>query len=250
MGHQRLLPRKLAARAHGGSAPERARLRGGTLLLSKMSSFSQSFDSDSFVPTHCLACGMRYLKGLTRNDFEHEEWHDCFENGPPVGLLRNGVHFVQQGTRSNARMRDLVVKAESLARRDVVYDIPMFCSYVEVNVDSTLAGLFVRDRRVVGLAVTRMKVCSAAAQIASFSSGHDGFYPSKRIHSSSERRRTIDLIWVHGKHRRQGIMRSLVSAMAERNSIKLEDFAHLVPLSDPALKFWAAEGLRRLFVVG
>jgi GNAT superfamily N-acetyltransferase len=57
------------------------------------------------------------------------------------------------------------------------------------------------------------------------------------------------MIWVLKKHRRQGVAKGLIEALARHCELKVEDVAHMIPFREDAVHLWKALKLSTIYVV-
>lgn len=57
------------------------------------------------------------------------------------------------------------------------------------------------------------------------------------------------MIWVLKKKRKQGVARGLAEALAAHCEIKVEEFAHMIPFTEGAVRLWMAVNLSTIYFV-
>ena len=196
----------------------------------------------------CPECGLDYCRGYAPDERYHRSVHDKAVNGHRTKLT-DGFYFVTH--RSPMRLQKLAEWAASSARWDTEYDFSSF-SAIRKQKDEyeTVAAFCVSNARVCGLIVSRERDCEYVADLATFQA--DGFgtwRPAKVTKVETHKHRAIDLIWVLRRNRRQGIANRLIFALAEYCEMRAEDFAHMVPFREDAVRFWIALGYTNIRIV-
>lgn len=187
--------------------------------------------------TKCADCGLSYIRGLRADELHHRRFHDEAVGGPKT-TLKDGFHVI--ATNSSNRNREIAARASVLAKRDAKYDFPAYLAYEDNN---AVAFILVLRRRVVGLVVTRERVCDQRATVESLSRRDSGDSVPSAL------RRSIEMVWVLKKYRRQGFARQLIVQVAKHFGLPLEAFAHTTPITDDALALWRRLGLKELYIL-
>jgi hypothetical protein len=178
----------------------------------------------------------------------HKKLHDRAEYGCKT-TLPDGCHVITHQSRMPTQK--LAEGAASEALRDTRYNFISF-SAQECNSDpyATIAVIAVREHRVCGLLVSRERECGWKAELADFAENHfHQFIPTKAEPVACHKRRTLDMIWVLKRHRNEGLAVKMVQALGDNCGVQAEEFAHLLPFTEAALKFWLARNLSPIYVV-
>ena len=184
----------------------------------------------------CVDCGFLYLSGLRTDELQHRRFHDEAVSGPRT-FLKDGCHVIDPNSPN--RNRELAARVAVLAKRDTRYDFPAYLA----DDDDAIAFILVLRGRVVGLVVTRQRVCGQRTAIESLR-GSDS---CKSVPSTL--RRSIEMIWVIKKHRQRGFARRLIVKAAKYFGLSVEAFAHTTPFTDDALNFWRRMGLNEVYIL-
>jgi ribosomal protein S18 acetylase RimI-like enzyme len=163
--------------------------------------------------------------------------------------LCDGFHAVTYETPIS--LQKLAQAAASAARRDTKYDFPAFTA-IKKKVDEydTIAMLCIKDGRICGLLVSRQRECIYTANLKSFQlSDFDSWRPTEGIEVQPHTRRAVGMIWVLKQHRRQGVAKGLIEALARHCKLKVEDIAHMIPFREDAVHLWKALKLSTIYLV-
>jgi ribosomal protein S18 acetylase RimI-like enzyme len=196
----------------------------------------------------CPDCGLLYGRGYASDERYHRRVHDEAVNGHRA-KLGDGFHAVTH--QSLISLQKFAQAAASAARRETGYDFSSFTA-IKKKADEydTITMLCVKDGRICGLLVTRERECKYTARLNSFQS--DDFHswrPTEVVEVQPHARRAIDMIWTLKKNRKQGVAKGLVEALAAHCKMKTEDFAHMIPFGEDAVRLWKALKLSTIYVV-
>jgi len=196
----------------------------------------------------CPDCGLLYARGYAPDERYHRRVHDDAVNGHRT-KLGDGFYAVTHETVMP--LQKLAQAAASAARWETKYDFSSFTA-IKKSVDEydTIVMLCVKDRRVCGLLVSRQRECKYTANLNSFQLGDfDYWRPTECIEVKPHTRRAVDMIWVLKKHRRQGLAKGLIEALAKHCKLRVEDIAHMIPFREEAVHLWKALKLSTIYVV-
>jgi GNAT superfamily N-acetyltransferase len=196
----------------------------------------------------CPDCGLNYARGYAPDERYHRRFHDETVNGRRA-KLGDGFHAVTH--ESPIWLQRTAQAAASAARRETKYDISSFTA-IKRRFDEwdTIAMLCIKDGRVCGLLVSRQRECQYSASLNSFQLGaFDSWRPTEGIQVIPHTRRAVDMIWVLKKHRRQGVAKGLIEALARHCNLKVEDIAHMIPFREDAVHLWKALKLSTIYLV-
>jgi ribosomal protein S18 acetylase RimI-like enzyme len=173
----------------------------------------------------CPDCGLSYLRDYGPDERYHRRVHDAAVNGHRT-KLGDGFYAVTQETPIS--LQKLAQAAASAARHDTKYDLSAFTAFKKrVDKYDTIAMLCVKGGRICGLLVSRQRECECTTSLNSFQSDYlDSWRPTEVIEVKPHTRRAVDMIWVLKKHRRQGVAKGLIDALARHCKLKVEDIAH------------------------
>jgi hypothetical protein len=196
----------------------------------------------------CPDCGLGYARDYAPDRRYHRQVHDKAVNGHRT-KLSDGFYAVTH--QSPISSQNLAQAAASSALWETKYD---FSSYTAIKkkVDeyNTIAMLCVRGGRVCGLLVSRDRKCNCVASLNSFKSdSFHSWYPTNVSEVQSHVRRTVDMIWVLKKNRKQGVAKELIEAFVAHCILKVEDLAHSIPFREDAVHLWKSLRLSTIYVV-
>ena len=195
----------------------------------------------------CAGCGLLYVRGSATDENYHQTFHDLRVNGPK-SKLADGFHVVTH--KASLFLQRHAQAAAIAARRETGYDFPSFVASKEADRSRTIAIIYVWNGRVIALVVSREHTCEYQTPLSSFAPGVDSPCRSaEALRIEPHSRRAIEMMWVLKGKRRKGIARRLIDALAEQCSLRIEDFAHMTPLSEDAAAFWRSCGLSMIHVV-
>jgi ribosomal protein S18 acetylase RimI-like enzyme len=196
----------------------------------------------------CPDCGLAYSRGSASDVRLHRRVHDEAVNGHRTKLVDGFYAFSHQSPIS---LQNLAEAAACAARCETEYDFSSFAA-IKKKFDefNTLAILCVKGGRVCGLLVSRERECNYVARLNSFKSNRlSSWYPTEFSEVEPLPRRTIDMIWVLKKYRKQGVAKELIEAFTSHCKLKVEELAHSIPFSEDAVHLWESLGISTIFVV-
>ncbi len=196
----------------------------------------------------CPDCGLHYVRGYAPNERYHRRVHDETVNGHRA-KLPDGFYPVTHESRIPTQK--LAEVAASAALRETKYDFSSFTACKKkADEHKTIAMLYIKDGRVCGLLVSRERECKQTANLNSFRP--DSFHswrPTEVTDIEPHARRTVEMVWVLKKNRRQGAAKGLIQALAAHCEIKIEDLAHMLPFREDAVHLWKALRLSNIYAV-
>ena len=159
------------------------------------------------MPT-CEICGFSYRSSLELRS--HQIAHDRFLNGPET-TFSDGIHLVLP--RNPLPHRRAAENAAKIFRQEMGYD--QLCYHATDSDDfrrcKTSAAIYVRGNRVVGLLVERDRKCN--------------LYECRDLADSNRAKleqrepticRQVDVVWVLGSQRGQGLGKALMNDFLKR----------------------------------
>ncbi|HMD84120.1 MAG TPA: hypothetical protein VKO18_05415 [Terriglobia bacterium] len=197
--------------------------------------------------TKCPECGFGYVPEISSEIERHNAFHDEHVYGPATGLS-DGIHFVTP--ESPPELRKTAGDAARVARRDTPYDLPLYSAEEQPSDSNPIIALEVHEGRAIAIIVTREKDIEYRVSLDDFepNSMTQSWRPTKGEKVAPHRKRAIEFIWVLQRQRGTGVPDRLLRDLQGHIGHPLCEFAHALPFTEAAVKFWRKRGVNEFYI--